>query len=60
MPKQKIRKPRRTARRHRRSTSGKIKVPLDVSSDKDLPKFMKALKNKTDIKTPDNIFILFL
>ena len=45
MPKQKS-KPRKTVRRRRQSTSGKIKVPLDVRSDKDLPTFLKALKSK--------------
>lgn len=45
MPRQKA-KPRKTVRRRRQSTSGKIKVPLDVRSDSDLPKFLKALKSK--------------
>jgi thiol-disulfide isomerase/thioredoxin len=36
--------PRKTVRRHRKSTSGKISVPVDVRSDKDLPKFRDALK----------------
>ena len=45
MPKQKS-KPRKTVRRRRQSTSGKIKLPLDVRSDKDLPTFLKALKSK--------------
>jgi thiol-disulfide isomerase/thioredoxin len=39
-------KPRKTVRRHRTSTSGKVKVPLDVRSDSDLPKFRKCLKDK--------------
>jgi thiol-disulfide isomerase/thioredoxin len=37
---------RKTVRRHRYSRSGKIQLPLDVRSDKDLPKFHKLLKNK--------------
>lgn len=45
MPRQKA-KPRKTVRRRRQSTSGKIKLPLDVRSDSDLPKLLKALKNK--------------
>jgi len=45
MPRQKA-KPRKTVRRRRQSTSGKIKLPLDVRSDSDLPKFLKALKSK--------------
>jgi thiol-disulfide isomerase/thioredoxin len=36
--------PKKTVRRHRKSTSGKISVPVDVRSDKDLPKFRDALK----------------
>jgi thiol-disulfide isomerase/thioredoxin len=39
-------KPRKTVRRHRRSTSGKVKLPLDVRSDSDLPKFRSLLKDK--------------
>jgi len=39
-------KPRKTVRRHRRSTSGKVKLPLDVRSDNDLPKFRSLLKDK--------------
>lgn len=37
---------KKTVRRHRQSTSGKIKVPLDVRSKSDLPKLKEALKNK--------------
>lgn len=38
-------KPNKTVRR-RQSTSGKIRVPVDVRSPSDLPKFIKALGNK--------------
>lgn len=34
---------RKTARRHQRSTSGKVHLPLDVRSDKDLAPFKKLL-----------------
>jgi thiol-disulfide isomerase/thioredoxin len=39
-------RPRKTVRRHRHSTIGRVKVPLDVRSKSDLPKFRQALKNK--------------
>ena len=35
-----------TARRHRASTAGKVKLPLDVRSSKDLPAFKKLLGKK--------------
>lgn len=38
--------PRKTVRRHKSSTSGKIKLPLDVRSEKDLPAFKKLLSKK--------------
>ena len=46
MPRLKKMKPRKTVRRRRRSTSGKVKLPLDVRSDNDLPNFLKALQSK--------------
>jgi thiol-disulfide isomerase/thioredoxin len=39
-------KPSKTIRRHRFSTAGKIKLPLDVRSDNDLRLFRKVLKDK--------------
>jgi thiol-disulfide isomerase/thioredoxin len=42
----KSRPSRKTVRRHKKSTTGKIKVPLDVSSEKDLPSFKKLLGQK--------------
>jgi thiol-disulfide isomerase/thioredoxin len=37
---------RKTVRRHKKSTSGKIKVPLDVRSEKDLLPLKKLLQKK--------------
>lgn len=39
-------RPRKTVRRHRTSTSGRVKLPLDVRSDSDLPKFKNLLGKK--------------
>ena len=39
-------KTQKTARRHRASTAGKVKVPLDVKSEKDLPLLKKLLGEK--------------
>lgn len=39
-------KVQKTARRHRASTAGKVKLPLDVRSEKDLPLLKKLLGKK--------------
>jgi len=45
---------RKTVRGHTKSTSGKINVPLDVRSEKDLPAFIKLLQ-----KNPLTIILIY-